>query len=726
MSKPAILCFLDQHNILWQPLADMKVNDGKKEDYNPDKNKRLFGYTPMTNDFKKLDVSEIKKRQKKYTKSNTIAIDTSEIVLIDCDKPDIPEEILRIQRISPYFLSYAKGLPKIFVKVKNVVKKNTKLKFDKMEIQTGQWSYAKLDSKINNYDAIIPEIDISSWLIENTKEKEIKNILKKLDDCYCDERNKWWRVGNCIKKELGEEGWNVFDEWSKNCEDKYDETKNKTIWDAIEVKDTMNMNTLKKYAKTDNKDEKDEVSDAIIADMFVNLFPNIKASNQSFFIFKNHRWNEISKTALKALVSKDFVDKLAIQLTETDNDDKRKFILKAIKFISSYNSLKNVVSYIEPKIYDEKLYENFDSNEFLIGFNNGVYDLKNHEFRDGKQEDYISITTNYDYSDVETSKMQMWNTLLSEIFPNPEVVTYFKQVMASTLCGDKKFENFYFHTGRGGNGKGVLGDIMIKVFGEYYSSMSSSQLTIASRNKNEASPELANKKGKRLCISTELEEGQVLQIGAIKQWSGGDVISTRALYKNAIEFKPQFTLNIQTNDLPEIKKIDESVIRRVRVIDYPMSFVNNPSTENERKLNPELKTIIKEDSELWNAVIHDLLEVFKDVSKMTEIVQPLECRKATEKYLDSNDLVKTWFDEKLVKKIGSGISASGLYEDYRNYVGYKDPKLMSATLFARLMNERFHLTKKKTNKGLVYENIGWIASQDEDGNENPDFIDEDD
>jgi hypothetical protein len=49
---------------------------------------------------------------------------------------------------------------------------------------------------------------------------------------------------------------------------------------------------------------------------------------------------------------------------------------------------------------------------------------------------------------------------------------------------------------------------------------------------------------------------------------------------------------------------------------------------------------------------------------MTEIYQPLECKKATEKYLDGNDLIKTWFEEKIVKKNGSSISASELYESY--------------------------------------------------------------
>lgn len=41
----------------------------------------------------------------------------------------------------------------------------------------------------------------------------------------------------------------------------------------------------------------------------------------------------------------------------------------------------------------------FDNKYWLYGFNNIVYDLKIHNFRNYKFDDYVSITTNYDWRD---------------------------------------------------------------------------------------------------------------------------------------------------------------------------------------------------------------------------------------------------------------------------------------------------------------------------------------
>ena len=188
--------------------------------------------------------------------------------------------------------------------------------------------------------------------------------------------------------------------------------------------------------------------------------------------------------------------------------------------------------------------------------------------------------------------------MLADIFPDPEVCLYYKRVMAATLCGNRKFEQVYMHTGSGGNGKGLLTDLMEKVFGEYYSVMNSNLLTVSSKSRNEASPELANKKGKRIAVTTEIEEGSTLQMAAIKQWSGGDKISTRALYKDAFEFNPQFTLHMYFNDKqPDLKSVDDAIKRRLRMFHYPISFVDNPFLPNQKKGNPHLKSSIKNDVE---------------------------------------------------------------------------------------------------------------------------------
>lgn len=48
-------------------------------------------------------------------------------------------------------------------------------------------------------------------------------------------------------------------------------------------------------------------------------------------------------------------------------------------------------------------YDMFDNNLDLIGFENGVYDLKNNNFRQMVNTDYISMSTGWDF--IEADKM---------------------------------------------------------------------------------------------------------------------------------------------------------------------------------------------------------------------------------------------------------------------------------------------------------------------------------
>ena len=123
-SKPAIIQFLDANNILWFPIADMKLDAEGRKDFKNAPHKKILSYQPDPNDFKNLSVTEIKARQKKYTKTNTIAIDTREVAHIDCDNEglEMQDIIKSFMKGSPYFLSYTKELPHIFVKLEKYLK----------------------------------------------------------------------------------------------------------------------------------------------------------------------------------------------------------------------------------------------------------------------------------------------------------------------------------------------------------------------------------------------------------------------------------------------------------------------------------------------------------------------------------------------------------------------------------------------------------------------------
>jgi hypothetical protein len=82
-------------------------------------------------------------------------------------------------------------------------------------------------------------------------------------------------------------------------------------------------------------------------------------------------------------------------------------------------------------------------------------------------------------------------------------------------------------------------------------------ITEKRKSSSNATPELADKKGKRFCILQEPEDGEEIKVGLFKELTGQDRITARPLYGNNFEFTPQFKLCCTCNKLPEVGGDDD-------------------------------------------------------------------------------------------------------------------------------------------------------------------------
>lgn len=96
--------------------------------------------------------------------------------------------------------------------------------------------------------------------------------------------------------------------------------------------------------------------------------------------------------------------------------------------------------------------------------------------------------------------------------------------------------------------------------------MSADALTMGC--KRNVKPELAEAKGKRLLIASELEEGVRLNTSIIKQLCSTDEIFAEKKYKDPFSFTPSHTLVLYTNHLPRVGANDPGTWRRLIVIPF--------------------------------------------------------------------------------------------------------------------------------------------------------------
>ena len=79
---------------------------------------------------------------------------------------------------------------------------------------------------------------------------------------------------------------------------------------------------------------------------------------------------------------------------------------------------------------------------------------------------------------------------------------------------------------------------------------------------------------------SEPEKSDIIYVGKLKQMTGGDKMTTRALFKGTTQFKPQFKIVLMCNDLPQLGGNDGGIWRRIEVVKYLAKFTDNAKSVN--------------------------------------------------------------------------------------------------------------------------------------------------
>jgi P4 family phage/plasmid primase-like protien len=315
-----------------------------------------------------------------------------------------------------------------------------------------------------------------------------------------------------------------------------------------------------------------------------------------------------------------------------------------------------------------------DSNNNLIGFNNGVFDLSTFEFREGTQEDYISLSVGYDYSDKHTEKYNDLLKFLEDIQPNKEEREYMITYLSTGLIGNL-LELFTIFTGSGRNGKSKLVDLIELTFGEYWGTVSSSLFTRKRPDANSPDPGLLSLSTKRIITTSEPEKRENLNSGFIKFLTGKDSTTLRNCHSNEIiKFKPKFITIFICNDIPECDEIDKAFSKRLRCINFPTEFVIEPIGENQKKIDVN----INKNFEHWKLDFMLLLiEYYKKYTKTHELKPTENILKWTNQYKEDTDLYLQFLNEFIEETIDENdkIHFADMYNVFKDWFRGNNPNV---------------------------------------------------
>jgi phage/plasmid-associated DNA primase len=201
-------------------------------------------------------------------------------------------------------------------------------------------------------------------------------------------------------------------------------------------------------------------------------------------------------------------------------------------------------------------------------------------------------------------------------------------------------------------------------------------------------------------------DSQKFQTSKLKLISGGDKIEVRKLYSNPFQYKPQFSIFIQANDLPELSNVGDAISDRARIINFPYRFVSNPIGDYEKKGNPLIKEKYIKSIEWRDEMILILIEYYnkyiKDDNSMS-IPMSVCVENDSKEYINDNNPIKEWLNANynITSNNDDKILACDLYlqfKDYNSSSNLKDAQ------FGKLI--RFNkIGFKKSNGKRYYTNI---------------------
>ena len=444
------------------------------------------------------------------------------------------------------------------------------------------------------------------------------------------------------------------------------------------------------------------------------------SKTKMWYEFKNHRWTEVDDgILLRQRISADLVneychlidyynDKFVVDSTSEDMDaqekadeylDKCKALSEIVIRLKNTTFKDQVMKEARELFYDKDFLGELDGNLYLLGFNNGVYDMKNFEFRDGKPEDRISFTSNIDYIDYCDSNDYVHEIFrfFDQVFPNPVIRDYVLMLLSTYLQGHNAEETFHIWTGSGGNGKSKVVELFELCMGDYCIKFPITLLTGKRAASNAATPEIMQSKGKRFGNFQEPDEHERINVGLLKELTGGDRIKARGLYSQPIEFKPQFKLLLCCNQMPTVPPDDDGTWRRLRVVEFKSRFVDNPQAENEFPKDRYLS----EKLIIWKETFMSILIEYYKLYRKDGLVVPDEVVKYTHDYQKSCDVYADWVVEnlELTGNILDAICLDELHLDFKNWFqdNFNSQKHPTKRDFKKYLEKRFGKDNVKEN-----------------------------
>lgn len=495
----------------------------------------------------------------------------------------------------------------------------------------------------------------------------VRRMLTLLSSSRSETYAEWRNVGFALRQTSEDllEDWHAFSARSA----KYDRRVCQLFWDKIDSggrgdEEVLTSRSIEFWARRDSPDAFEEAAreeerfaiEVAIdgnthtdwANYYLSSHPGSVSSvkvhrSYDIYVFENHRWHHqpgahTIKNALKGEIAAE-VDKIGKEREGREDKAGAKAATSASKSLKTFGFREFVVKDIAESVASESLSLNKDTHKHLVGWNNGVFDLEKQEFRDGRPDDYITLSTKHDFLPPSSSQYSSTRAEVAAFFQaihkDEALRKYCLDSMAVMLSGVLSFEHMYCWTGTGSNGKSKVVALMRESFGDYLRNLPPSLLTSRRSEAGRPTPELASMRGVRVAVLPEMSATETINVAVMKELTGGDEISVRPLYGDPVPLLPQFSMLLTCNDLSRVDACDEGTWRRLKVLPHNSRFVTREPIEGSGELPAD--TALDRKLKKWAPYFLAMLQERYPEAVRDMRHEPREIREAVQSYRATSD-----------------------------------------------------------------------------------------
>lgn len=476
----------------------------------------------------------------------------------------------------------------------------------------------------------------------------------------------------------------------------------------------------------------------VVKKLYGDKFLCAWAKKNEWYYFEDHRWRYMDDgVTLKRLFTTEITDeyyrykaKLASDQKGADSDQRDKIQSKIkrcdkiIEKLGCPNFWDTLIKACVLNMHDPNFNSKLNMNSKIYVCENGVLDLENLVFREGRQDDYSTFCCGINYPKTPPTQEQIddINFFFMKIFPNEKRREYAWDYLASLMEGVNRNKIILVCTGDGDNGKSVFFAFLEKVFGGgedgYWGKFPSALIETGNNvSSAQARPEMIRGIGRKCMSFDEISKFKTLDVGKLKEISGDtDSHWYRTLHDSrGRQCRQTYSVMMQLNDPPKIPSGDQATWNRIRVLDFESKFVR----PTELRKNPVPKTfeeqmkakkfvadiyLSEKMDEMAETMLWMLFERYKRY-KVHGIKEPLEVQYATESYQKDNDIFRQFIGDRLQRVEDETearekyVTRVKMFEEFKvwiknNYESYGKTSQLEMT---RELNRRMGIRKEETD-----------------------------